>query len=88
MTAAAILDRLLLAQGMRPIAVGWDTPSTPHNRAAAELKSCEITLRLDLAELGRLALKGSPEVAHWNRIVAADEAAVEAARVRLGELEE
>jgi hypothetical protein len=89
MNTAQILDSLLIARGVNPIAVGnTGSPITPLRRAAAELKSLELTLRLDLRELGRLALKGSPEVAAWNRLVEVDETRVAAARAALADADE
>ena len=85
-TAAQILDGQLLARGMKPIAVGnTGAPITSLRRVEAELRSLELTLRLDLRELGRLALKGSPEVAAWARLVEVDETRVAAARGALAD---
>jgi hypothetical protein len=86
-TAAQILDSLLIARGVNPIAVGnTGAPITPRRRAEIELWSLELTLRLDLRELGRLALKGSPETRRWHEIVAEDETRVATARAAWQEL--
>lgn len=85
---ADAFDAALLAQGVTPIACG-NGPIIPRAQAEALLKCAEITLRLDLAELGRLALKGDVAgMRHWSGIVEEDDARVAEARAALAEFGE
>jgi len=82
------LDAALAGCGVRAIAVGDSCTVTPRDRAEAVLRSRELTLQLDLRELGRQALRAGGEVARWQDIVAEDEIEVERARAALAEIGE